>query len=71
MAQGDWVAYPFTRIFMLSFPYNAIDLPNHSIDLVQVLAGSSVMSFLDTLVYVLGGAGVGFIKVRKFERGKV
>jgi hypothetical protein len=59
MTQGDWVAYPFTRVFMLSFPFEAIDSQNRSIDLVQVIAGSSVMSFLDTLVYVLGGAGVG------------
>jgi len=64
MTQGDWVAYPFTRVFMLSFPYEAIDFPNRSIDLIQVLAGSSVMSFLDTLVYVAGGAGVGIIRKR-------
>jgi len=67
MAQGDWVAYPFTRVFMLSFPYNAIDFPNRSIDLIQVLAGSSVMSFLDTLVYVLGGTGVGVIRKRMMD----
>jgi hypothetical protein len=39
---------------MLSFPYNAIDFPNHSIDLIPVLAGSSVTNFLGILVYIWG-----------------
>jgi len=59
---GDWVAYPFTRFFTIGFLFVAIDFPTYSIDLVKFIAANSIFSFLNTMVYVGGGVGVGAIR---------